>query len=501
MRLPSTKRLLFAVGLLSLLGVIAAVLVWLRPGSAPTPRLVATFNEVDCWFTTPQDLTAQCGQLVVPGALQSYRLPVVILNASLGSNQQPLLYLGGGPGAGLGLTEDAINSWFGWYRQQGLQAPLVLMDYRSTGLAQPNFRCSPFEAAYLTSLIQPQTQVGNELYQATKQCLDIWHSRLFAPEDFTSQAMAQDYLQLLDALGVDEASIYAVSYGTRVAMALAGRASSRVAAMVLDSPVNRAKTGVNYWPTKFTNALSNYFSHCNMADSCAVTLAQLQRYLSLLAQSPRIVEIKRWDEPGTWRVQVGDSLLLDSFYSGLYSPNQQSRFEFIQQALATSELEAKPAELKELAKIIEPQINQALDSSFNYFVYYANQCLENPPYDPAVYQPSQQQSPWRQYLGFDAELSVCNLFKTQHLQRHEAPLSTPTVLLSGLLDPITPFADSELLLNQFKGGQLAGFTDAGHGVLNRTECLRGRLPKLLNPQTDTALLLSTCADVHLSSHQ
>lgn len=472
--------------------LVLAAWFWLynRPSQTPvTPEITEQFRSKPCWFDTPVGLTSACGELTVAGNKLAYQLPVVIVSRSTNSPSDttstiPLVYLGGGPGAGLGLERHQIDSWFDWYHQQAMVQPLILMDYRSTGLATPQFNCRPFNMAYRRSIIGSARAANEDLFSATKNCVKIWRSRGFVEQDFSNQVQALDVARLMGFLGFKQYSVLGVSFGTQVALELAQLQPKSIHKLVLDSPVNSSKAGVNYWPEKFTKAISGYFNQCIQFDSCVVSQGQMTEYLAKLKAHPLNVEVKRWGEPGVWQVDVTDGLFLNSFYNALYSLEKLQQFGFIKLVLDQQEQEQEQArrprglEKDSIAKIVEAHINETLTPNFNYFVYYANQCLENQPYNREYYQRQITQSPWQDYLLFDESRDVCQLFSNQPGIDHRS-ITVPAVILSGSLDPITPVDDARALAAQQPNVEFMAFSGIGHGVLSRSRCLHGALPAML----------------------
>ena len=299
----------------------------------------------------------------------------------------------------------------------------------------------------------------------------------------------------MDLLDFRRYSVLAVSFGTSVARQLAQAVPERIEKLILDSPVNSDTSGVNHWPGKFTRALQQYFQQCQSHENCVFSHMDLADYLSQLKNQPRTVSIARWHEPGRWQVRVADDVFLNSFYSALYSPEKLDQFSFVSELNRQSAPPAK-AELTALAAIMEPYINDSVQSNFSYFVYYANQCFENPPFDRQLYNSRLKTSPWKHYLGFNEQKDVCQLFKHQRSEPFSG-FDVPTLILSGSLDPITPLPDAQLLTNTLPGAQLVSFRGAGHGVLNRSKCLRGMLPVLLQPSFNTGQLLSGCSNARV----
>lgn len=453
------------------------------------------FSEVPCWFESRPDVQARCGRIQVWGMQQSYQLPIVVLASKqvggfTGSSSFPLMYLGGGPGSGLGLDRINMDYWFNWYRRQNINAPLILMDYRSTGLATPTFSCGPFRRAYQQSIVGKRDQSPADLYRITQQCRDIWIQRGFRETDFSSYALAQDIVAVAETLGYDTVNLYGVSFGTRLAMMVASIRPDLINQMVLDSPVYIHREGVHFWPQTFSGAIDGYFMECKHEDNCVVTEGEFLDALTWLKTNAMDISIGRRDQPGRWELHVDDHLFVSSFFSGLYNPETIFRFAFAREMTTADQKEA-------MGLLMEWYINELLQPDFNYFVYYANRCQDANPFDQAIYDKGYAQSRWQNYLSYESQYDVCSLFDRQAIH-HDLRLhniDTPTWVLTGSLDPITPSENARLLSQSLGNAALVQFKQTGHGVLNTQACLVGSLPVLLSNDTDQRQLFKSCANI------
>jgi len=161
--------------------------------------------------TVPLDRSA-----VVPG---SVRIRAARIRARR-ATRAPLIGLTGGPGqAGVvfAVTYDILLPASGRDR--------VVFDQRGTG-ASGLLRCRGLERRLLRSVAQPAGACARSLGAR----------RSF----YTSTDSAEDLEALRVHLGAPRIALYAVSYGTRVAVEYARRHPQRVERMILDSPVGPA---------------------------------------------------------------------------------------------------------------------------------------------------------------------------------------------------------------------------------------------------------------------
>jgi pimeloyl-ACP methyl ester carboxylesterase len=185
--------------------------------AAPAPVAARAAAPAAC----PPRPLARCFTLTVPldrgGTVPgSVRLRAARI-ASRRAFRPPLIGLTGGPGqAGVVFAEtyDIILPTVG--------RDLVVFDQRGTG-GSGLLRCAAFERRVLTGLSDPAGACGRSLGPR----------RSF----YTSADSADDLEALRIRLGAPRIALYAVSYGTRVALEYARRHPQRVERMILDSPI------------------------------------------------------------------------------------------------------------------------------------------------------------------------------------------------------------------------------------------------------------------------
>ncbi len=451
------------------------------------------FQQVDCWFDNSEaSIQAQCGYLFSKGELLTYKLPVVVLQSNDNNlhekkilAQKPIMYLGGGPGAGLGLDKRAINHWIGWYQRYQLSQPLILMDYRSTGLSTPQFQCTPFVKAYSDSILAPEKVSSSDLYTITRDCFRIWRDRGYSTFDFTIENNAYDVLALAHELQISEFDIYSVSYGTRVALALTQIQPERIGRIVLDSPVSPTQAGVNFWPSRLSASFIRYFAYCATEKTCTLTEKQLFGYLKELAAHSLAVEVVNWSNNLPVNIHLTDHLLVSALYSDFLKFSTLNTKE-----LSTSQL---LVDNREFRAFIEEFINHAITDDFNFLVYYANTCLANKPYNPETYTSQYVPTQWQPYTRYRPEFDVCQLIENKKIRQlpfHR--INNPTLILAGALDSVTPIEGAQQIYDDFEQVILAVFSQSSHGVLSSNTCLQNVLPDFYNNITITPSQFDRC---------
>jgi pimeloyl-ACP methyl ester carboxylesterase len=213
------------------------------------------FETVKCPFTTRLALSFECGFLVVPEDREKpdgaqVRLAVAILRREASDKApDPILFLEGGPGAraldAAGASAGKIND----------KRDLIFFDQRGAGYSQPDLDCS--EVDYLESEILAQNLSHAEeiphFLTAFQACYDRLAEGGINLSAYNSAANAEDINDLLIALGYDQANLYGIPYGTRLALTVLRDHPERIRSVVLEStlPVQVDfffRTNFNYRP-------------------------------------------------------------------------------------------------------------------------------------------------------------------------------------------------------------------------------------------------------------
>lgn len=206
-----------------------------------TPAYQPLFEEGPCAFPVPSGYTPECGYLIVPENRAQVDSPPIRLHVAIFRNRSadpapdPVVHLAGGPGSS---SLDVAGYMLG----QGLDAILerrdfILFDQRGTGYSQSRLDCPEREA--LTSLLLDGRLSAEETQPAVLEAFQRCRERLAAQgidlSAYHSAASAADLNDLRLALGYEKLNLYAVSYGTRLALTLMRDYPQAVRSAVLDS--------------------------------------------------------------------------------------------------------------------------------------------------------------------------------------------------------------------------------------------------------------------------
>lgn len=301
----------------------AAMLGW-RTAQRPESRL----ETAACWFAKPASRTVQCYRFAAPesrgtASNRSIRLPVVIFRSpSTPPGEPPVLHLMGGPGQPAFIENDGqVKAWVqflddaGWARDRDH----VVVDVRGVGgLADPTLRCPVLsDVDWMLSLDALKKKPGAQEAEVRRQVEDCRAGFVEAGVDlaaYDTAAAATDLIDLRRALGLPSWSIYAISYGTRLALELMRRDPKGVHAAVLDSlsPPD-VPTIVNLLPN-LQHALDLLYADCAAQRPCAAAYPDLagdmETAVERLRAAPVTLALKQPDGPKVLTVTLTDALYL-----------------------------------------------------------------------------------------------------------------------------------------------------------------------------------------------
>ena len=159
------------------------------------------------------------------------KLPVAVVRAATPSTKEPVLFLTGGPGSG-GLSPAAYPGAYPWTADRDF----IVFGQRGTQYAQPALECPELEEAFARVAGLPSgPERERTLGAAARSCRDRLQQDGVDLSAYHTDAISEDIDELASVLGVPRLVVFALSYGTRIALDLARDFPSLVAAMVLDS--------------------------------------------------------------------------------------------------------------------------------------------------------------------------------------------------------------------------------------------------------------------------
>lgn len=142
----------------------------------------------------------------------------------------PIVYLAGGPG-GSG-TDAAKGSRFDLFQELRSVADVIAFDQRGTGLSDRLPDC-PDQAVLPLSVLGSREAYAAVWTETTRACAAHWRRLGVDLAAYNTEESADDLEALRQALGADQISLWAISYGTHLALSTIRRHPDAVARAVL----------------------------------------------------------------------------------------------------------------------------------------------------------------------------------------------------------------------------------------------------------------------------
>ncbi|MDQ2075506.1 alpha/beta hydrolase [Marinimicrobium sp. ABcell2] len=453
------------------------------------------WSQTPCWFYVYWSPGIVCGVLKTPMEEGSFELPVVIVRAESNEPQpEPLLYLQGGPGASAGLDRAGIEYWLDWIIHAGLQRDLVLMDPRGVGRSKPVLKCEAHDD-YSREILTRNVPLEKEL-EGGRVLLEQCFAELkqeptnFSAEHYGTQSSARDIVGLMNALNYEQWNLLGVSYGSRLALAVAQspdvQENNRLRSLILDSVYPPERGGLMAWPREATEGLERFFDWCEARTHCRGDFddveGNFQRALKHLKDNPVTVETELWREGSTLHVVMNDHRFIAAVFSAIY---QHHLWPEIPNAIEA----ALKEEAEGMAMLVESFVNNALSPQLSLPVFFAVDCRDNPVGSAEEYSRALDEYPqYARYLQYFWEYRGCLHFspapETNTVPTIESAPDVPTLLLAGALDPITPLQWAQELAEKWPETQLVVFPSTGHAVVGSDDCVHTHFKDFLDQPSE-----------------
>ena len=460
--------LIFAACLL--LGVLPAAAQGDSPRFAPT----------DCDFTIPAGTTPECGTVTVPENRSdptsgSVQLAVAIFRSdSPAKSDAPILYLDGGPG---GSTTETINYTYELLvKPYAINSDYIIFDQRGVGNSEPALDCPEYNTFMLDTLdiVTSVEQDIEGLSDSLTQCAERLSAQGVDLTAYTSAESATDVVDILHALGYQQANLYGISYGTKLALTVMRDHPEVVRSAVIDGVVPLQSTLYDA-PLTFERSLNVLFERCKADAACNTAYPDLEGvFFGLMKQfdaQPLTVmatDINTYQQRETL-VDGDDFAML--IFSSLYAS------ELIP-ALPKSIYDIRNGDYTLLSTMLTNSLFQL--GSISVGMNNAVQCNEEIPFStPATIQATLDQTR-PELRGFArrgmvdrATFSVCKAFTTQTppaIENEPVTSSIPTLVSSGEFDPITPPSNGELAAQTLSNSTVITFPGRGHAATLGNTC-------------------------------
>lgn len=463
------------------------------------------FHERNCWFDRTILGETRCGFMVVAEHRQDpesrlIRLPVVVFAAQKHvPRKEPILFLTGGPGGSAYLAEQ--YSIEGWWEQRRLFPQghdLIVMGQRGTGLKNPDFACDEFSEpeiglwAYPTGTPPPDFKALT--VKAAAACAARLQSEGVDLTAYNSRESAADIAELRLALGIDQWTLYGISYGTRLALSALRYHPEGIRAVILDSVIPPEVDQTPGLAANFRTALNRVFRDCAARPACA------KRYGDLEAA---------YETAAGWLDETKPSFTLGEILGSRdqvfmidgrrynYSPSDDSRWndfsilfdkatldELLFDALYTKETRLRiprllqQSALKQTASLqdhFRDYLLYSLSFDVNAAVYLSHTCHDEAPHeDPLEISAAiEEAGSFGSVIGYAWSNYLCDHWPAGNADPVEnTPVASglPALLLSGYFDPITPSTWAWSAAAHLPNGYAYELAGAGHGVIFESAC-------------------------------
>jgi len=471
----------------------AAAMMVLAPAGR-TADAAPHFEKADCWFVPPKTKQVTCGYLTVPEdrakpADRQVKLPIVVIKATGQRKADPVVFLTGGPGQGVGVDKKGIETWWKYdkYWPWLKNRDLVLFEQRGTGMAVPSLNCTEIDDRGIELLqnMRDADRVRAIYAEATETCrkrlvgsgIDLAH--------YGTRDTATDLADLRQALGIKQWNLMGVSYGTRLALATMRDHPEGIRSVILDSVYPPEVHAYENRQEGMERAFTKLFDACAANDFCRFHYPSLEpalfQTIDWLNMHPLPVTVADPRDGTPVKVLVtGETLIELTRYSLAFGDAR-----YMLPVLLDGVAAVDPG-------ILQPVVTNMVQSALGLGLgdisigkYYAVECNEEIPFnDPEAVRKDAMAH--RRFAGFAYQLddmASCSSW-TQGTPDPavKAPIESaiPTLILSGELDPITPREFADVAERRLKNGHLLEVRGVGHSTLTSSQCAIDATAAFLN---------------------
>lgn len=447
--------------------ILAAVAALATGPAAALPR----FEPALCRFWVPPGETATCGYVVVPerrdtAQTRDIRLFMAVFHSTAETPaRDPVIFVNGGPGDSA-FFDDSAEGWWLETEPYRRTRDFVVLDHRGTGRSLPSLDCPELDRIAETLWFDAPSIPDLRLLEA-EAANDCRHRLLSEGIDlgaYTTPAIADDILDIVDLFNYPEYNLLALSYGTRVALAIMRRDMARIRSVVLDGVYPPGVVDLMDRPWLVARVFRQLFADCAAQPACNARFPDLEsRLLAVLSQLPALPTTGSTGFSTPYR---DGPTLLQALYDAFYQ---------------TGAVPGLPLTIAEAATGQFDRINLWAGAPF-YGGYGLSEglalsveCSENHPFADRdrLTERIERFAPYGATTAFALEWRACPLWGVSPIDRSEMlPVASdvPALLLAGSYDPVTPPQWAYLAAASLSAATVMEFRAAGHGLSFTEDC-------------------------------
>jgi len=382
---------------------------------------------------------------VIENRSSQTRRPIEIAFVRLRSTSaapgSPIVFLAGGPGVpGSGMGR--IPPFFRLFDRLRDIGDVILLGQRGTGMSTPTLDCPPSTSAPI-DVLESTKNVVRYLVSVNRNCVSHWRDEGVDVSAYNAKAVADDIDDLRAAIGSPKISLLPMSYGARIALAAMQRHRQAIDRVVLAAVVGP------------DNALS----------LPATWDAQIEK-LSFAAIAKRVLDSV---EKKTLELTVNDRRLQKPIEIKRGNIELQTILQGIgDERPATSTIELftsiSKGDYAALTKRMEGLYN-GISSTAIFPV--ATSCADGVSAERRRRVAEQARSSIMGDVNLQMRPEICRLLFLAGRSPDPLPklMATPTLMLSGTLDPVAPPAQAEEVRRHLSEGTHLVIENAFHGTL------------------------------------
>jgi pimeloyl-ACP methyl ester carboxylesterase len=424
----------------------------------------------------PSDRTYECGVVTVPLYADNrtpgvVELPVMIIRSETPNSNLPLYLLQGGPGG------DTIDTFSYTITKKDSVLPrdrdLVFFEQRGTTLSKPSLNCPEIHENDIAQLDKDLSyRESNALYlKAWRACLARLNDAGVDVGAFNSLANADDVAAIATLFGHTQIDLYGVSYGSLLAQHVVERHPSLVRAVILDGVVPKDREPNYEYAVSKTDAFQHMFDDCAADPACNAHYPNLQQtYVALynaLEANPITVDLVDSDTETTHAALIDGESFEGLVFNLHYDSELVTYLPMFITQVANQEYEV----FKVLASFT------VFQDSISEGMYNATMCSEE-----IIPQPDEILIPRNPIVPVDAEMVASDIqWYTETCAAAAVPAldanvnkafttDTPTLLLSGRYDPITPASMGDTVVAGLANATHVVLPNAAHGAFVDNTC-------------------------------
>jgi len=494
-RYGARRRPRFALGIALALAALLA-----SQALAQTPRI----EEDACPFLVIapeiEGETIICGRLIVPenrarpsGPTLSLQVAILVSHAS--EPATPIVYLEGGPGGSAVMNVPDV-----WTRSALRQhAHILVFDQRGTGYSTPSLDCPEFLA---------------DVDDPLRACRDRLTGAGIDLAAYNSRENASDVADLLEVLEIEAATLFGVSYGTRLALTVMRDHPERIASVILDGVYPPHVNGYDEQAWNGYLAFERLFDDCRADAWCDAAYPDLRA--TFLAMVDTLDASPMLDDDGT---AVTGADVVNDMFQLLYDTNALPYLPSIIAAAASGDIDAWfdaqdriPADfshhgsdaywdaldarllvltglddLDALDDFLDTVADEAYDALLAAAagevdgdaegMFTSVECSEEVPFNDldlaiawAQDLPEQMRALIGGVIDTFADCAIWGLPAADAIENEPVVSAIPTLLLSGAYDPITPPSWGDEAAAYLQVGTHVVFPDMGHATVDVRPC-------------------------------